>query len=719
MLLAVEWFEPFFFTYDDNETQHLPWQVFNYRTLSRYGELAWMNFHQLGGHANAVAGQSGVYYWPAYVASFLADHLMGTLFWAIDINSLMHLYAAMIALYAYLRLVRVGAMESFYGAVLYLSMPFLIMLTKAEIIGVYSAFYYPAMLFCVEAWWQTRATRWLVAGALLKTHFIYQGNVQFFFLYMALELGYLVCRAAQKRRPNCGYYMVSYGLSNIWALIAALPLLLPMVLELSASSYRLRAGWEKEVYEHAMTFAWWWSAQFFRFQSNVIFCASSSMFFLGGVIVLPWLAGNAWLRQGRERCRNSIWVIWLLWLVVAMVLATSLNALIHWLPPFNQMRWPYKWYQIVILAYPIVCASVWHVLRSRAGMRSGWMHAFFILAIVSNLLVAFSPGGRRAFALYRLPPEVMNGVTPKLGDGRILAYNITRCSSQQAVVEMRGYNFPTLFEEYGFAGYDPIVRRNVAHVFYYLTHNCAFLGKITPRVQEHLNRWGVRYIITDTDPLNLATLQAVPGWREWRRTDSGLWVFENTLARPIVSWNEAPFQAVHYHYGANSLWIDTGRGGGELTVALIAQLGWRYQYGETGLWQDVSIDEQDRQIHLSVPKGVESVTLRFTPPLLRELWYCSLSLLVLIGLGWWGWNWKGRRIIARRDVSHPTMAVPAVRVYGWPAGILLTSIWLALALGYAIHVARQEPSKEKSVPLYNNKDAREANPFGYQNVIRK
>jgi hypothetical protein len=68
LIAGLECYQNYYFTNDDNAIQHLPWLIHNYRSLSHYGEFAFVNFHQYAGHAHYLAGQSQVFYWPIYIS---------------------------------------------------------------------------------------------------------------------------------------------------------------------------------------------------------------------------------------------------------------------------------------------------------------------------------------------------------------------------------------------------------------------------------------------------------------------------------------------------------------------------------------------------------------------------------------------------------------------------------------------------------------------------
>ncbi|PAW75896.1 MAG: hypothetical protein B9S32_17095 [Verrucomicrobia bacterium Tous-C9LFEB] len=648
LLAGLEWFDPFYFCYDDNATQHGPWLVHNYRTLTQYGEFAWMNFHQLLGHPHYLAGQSAVFYFPNYFCGWVASQWLGLLPAITEVTSCLHLMAGLVAMYAWLRVLKVSAVTSVYGALLYITSPFILIVSKSEVVASYCAFYFPVLLACLEMFLVSGAVRYLVLSALLKGLFIYQGNIQFYFLYQVVEMLYGTFRWTVVKRERVGGWraLVSYLISNVVAGVMALPLLMPMRWAMQQARFRT-------VYSAGDALAWaldagdWLKAQFFWFEPERVFSSGSEIFYLGGMLVLPWILWR--LYRARKVIRDTRWIALLMVVQVTFFLSTTGNLVLSVVPLLNYMRWPYKWYQPVVMGYAVLCALALHLLVSRRLLAARWLHLFFLLAIGSNVLVVLTPSAQKTFSEYHLTPALAREVEsgPKLTSGRTLSYVPKAVESAAQRVEQRGFNFPTLFGEQGFAGYDGMVNRATAQRVFFMIYGSALLpAPLTLEKMASLNEWSVRYLITINHSASASALESMPGIKFAETTPSGLAVFENTAARPLA-WMESDGQAVPIRFMGNAVTVEMRGLSGHLILSLVRLPGWSFRLDD-GPWLAITDETNLGQMRLTVPPQARVVTARYAPPMLWESMLSGFLLLaVLIPL--WVWIESQPEASRRKD----------------------------------------------------------------------
>ncbi len=713
LLAGLQFYEPFYFTHDDNAVGYLSQQVYNYRSLVQQGEFPFCNFHQYLGNAYYHIGSTGIFYWPAYVAAFLADKIFDNILTTIEVNVSLHLLGALMAMYAYLRITKIPPRASIYGALFYLTCPFWLCGSKDWAVTAYSAFYIPALLACLEAWLRRGGVRYLLVSSVLKIGFIYQGNVQFLFIYQAGEMLYLACRLAQEKRQGVLHQIGSYLASNFITVVAAAPLMVPMFFAMQETAHRSEGLSIVEAISLAVEPQIWIGTLFFHFKGEEIFKSDTALFYLGGLIVFPLLLTQLCVNAGGG---NRRWIAPFCLFVVALFLSTRLNVILHWIPPFDRMRWPFKWYMLCSFGYTAAATIVLQLLHRRQLLSTLAFHGFFLLAIGSNLLVVFSPRSQVAFATYHLTPAVKMNPEPRLLDGRSVAYPVKWFDTEEAMIEARTFNFPSLFGDYGFAGYDPLVTNKVNDAVLGLNHHAAFNAFLAPRYLDRLSRWSVRYFLTIDEPKRKEELRAA-GFHYLITTKTGLVIFENPMARPFA-WFDGAEQSVPVHFDVNSAKMETGGQAGHLTISLIRLPGWQYAF-DGGSPRDLVSENADGQMQVEVPPNVQTVTVSYFPPLLRESLIATVLFLLLLVPFWIWFERAGHRrispafeeriitrlqqFLAKRLPSHPKIRTPEQtailvrRLKRWT--IVAFCVWLGLIGIYLVRLKCAPPLKKAPVEL--------------------
>lgn len=630
LLIGLWIWQPYYFTYDDNATGYLPQHLYNHRALIEQGSLPFLNFHQFLGEAYYVMGTPAILYVPTYVCTILTGW-MGEPYRCIDLEVSLHLLLAALAVYAYLRTVKTSTTASVYGALLYITLPFWLCGSKSWLALAVCAFYLPALLTCVEAFLQTRSSVYLVASSALKIGFIYHGNTQFVMIYQLGEGIYLLNRWLQLS-PRLGWRpLLSYGISNLIAAVAALPLIYPAAVALSSSAERSTALDPLLQVTNAVLPKYWLYTQLFDFYPTMIFYTNSSLFYLGGSVLL--LVALYCLRS---RLNPNRWkTLWHL-LLVSLLLSTVFNVVLRILPYFDRIRWPSKWYIFVCIGYALVAALFWDEVRRRQLLSRFWLHGFFILSIASQLIVTFLPISQVPFGPYHITSQMAKHLPEPLRGGRIVSLGIVKAATYQEVVEARGFNFPTLLGEYAFGGYNPLLAEKVRNATFDINYTAIFHPDALPNyIRDAFNQWSVRYLIAPKEPdsVYVRMLEAQRDIVFIGKTDSGFRIYENLQSRPYAWKLESPDRSLTTTFQVNSATVQLNNSSGNIVLSVMNIPGWNYRL-DKGPWHPVQTETKLGQMLINAPVNTKELTVSYFPPGLRKALIMSLAGLVVLIPGW-------------------------------------------------------------------------------------
>ncbi len=622
--LILEGVVPRYFTCDDNATYFLPCYLYNEKSLRETGELAVINFHQFLGQTHLAQGQSGVLYPPAYLAIILSRTLFGNPLAAIDLLVFLHLLIGAAGMIVFFRTLEIRGRVAMAGAILYGTMPYLILFSRNWVFIAYTAAYAPWALWMVEKLRQENNHRWIAGYALLKSCFFYQGYTQYCLYLVVFEVAYAALRWQGVQKT--GLFLWRFFLGNLLSLLLILPLLIPMAETVSLSAHRSRSiPWDQLLvfYNHPLHYI---AAQVYTFAPELYFSAATSALHCGGSLVLFFLGWRA-LRQ-REPLSIEMWRWILLW-SLAFLLSTPGYALIAWIPPFQVLRWPIKWYFFV----------AWlHVILLTVGLVKGFRRpflservAFGILlgAITSNLIVIFLPISRAAFSSYRFDSvESLNALWGEQA-GRLLPLG-----SEDEDVSVPGrmaYQFPSAAGRFAFSGYDQMLSALNERLVLGINISGKYQLPLRLSDREHLNRWSVRYFTTRP---KTEVKDAFSEWPNIRKIyeNPTLSVFENPDATPFASFATNPTEALPIHWGVNEFKVNQTEGGGKLTVT-IAPIPHLYSQCDSN--PPAPLESKGEPPVIEVPPGTREVRVfylnpRFKPSVLISLVALAGTLALLL-----------------------------------------------------------------------------------------
>ncbi|MDA8018632.1 MAG: hypothetical protein MPN21_14420 [Thermoanaerobaculia bacterium] len=606
-LTYLQQIEPFFFLRDDNAAYYLPAYLHSHRALIEHGELAQVNLHQNNGGAHLAPGQTATLYPPTYAAVALAE-VLGDLRWTMELEVGFHLLFAAIGMYLLARQLSCRPPAAAAAALVFLTMPFLVFVTRAWVVvahgaawGVWGLLFFLRLLESPD--WK-RA----LALAMSTTFFFFTGYPQFLVeatLFQALLLFglWLTSPSWRSGAPRVlGYLAAAAALS---AALSA-PLLLPMLYQ-AASSARGFDG------VSATLFVKWacdplkaLQAQMLVFSPNALFHASSAIYYVG----LPVLAAagyGAW--KGTARQRVLAWVA-----ALAFLSTTAWWGILYGLPVVSSFRWPIKHF-LPFLYYLIPLAAVG--FDRLLAQRRRTAVAFLGVTLAIPLWITHIPEARAAISpitlkeplhVYR-DDRLLGEANPS---GRFATFRTL--GSTAFAPQLLTHNFATMFGFRHVGGYEPLmsqtaVATSVATDF--ATFNVV-PETVSRDIFQRLAEWGVSDVLAPTDPRLRQHLPATGAVR-LSASNGGIDLYRNLLARPIIE-NLTTQEAIEGTFTTNSVRFEVSGQGTAVRLALLPLPGWSASVD--GAASGRPREHPDGGFVVGVPPGRHHVELRYSTPFL-------------------------------------------------------------------------------------------------------
>lgn len=631
---ALELRHPNYFLWDDNAAYFLPAYVYNWRSLVQSGSFPELNLHQYLGYQYLGGGQPGALYPPVYVALGLSRLLLGDLRHAVDLLAIGHLLAAALGMYVLLTSLRCRASLAGLGAMLWVSFPFLVQVSRNWVFVPYTAAYLPFNLLLLERVRQERRSRHILALGAVKALLFLQGYVQYAILVALFDGVWLLGHWLVDRdsRATAGRQLLAYlGAVGACSLLAA-PFILPVLYATSVSAYRTSSLTYPEFLSNTMPLAAFAKAQVFWMSERAIHLATGAIFFFGLPNLLLLLALPVLAASKRRSLSATTWVA-LGIAAIALLSTTVVYGLLYRVPVLSSFRWPFKHFLVFLFfaALALVLALDQLAVRGAGPLwRRRAPHLILVLGIASNLAVDARPTWNRPFGPNRIDRDVAE-ITAEVRtmfpfeEGRVVSLWLSPLEPH--LERLQVFNYSTLVGAYHLGGYEPLIAQQNLELAMRLEYSNIFRYEITPEVLAHLSSWSVRFLLVPERESSSRILAAHPQLVR-RATQHGVEIWENRAALPPVHFLDEPGEAVDFEWGVNEIRIRPAGRGGRLAVA-VAPLPW-YSWTVDGRAGGAIEIAPGGQLVLDVPPGAESVSLRF-----RDLAFrigCGLALALVLPL---------------------------------------------------------------------------------------
>lgn len=638
---ALEAAQPLYFLWDDNSSYFLPCYVYDYESVTGFGELPHVNYHQYLGYLYLASGQPGVLYPPVYAGVGVARLATGDSRAAVDFLVAVHLLASALGMFVLLRRFRISPAIAAGTALLWISFPFVVQVARSWLWVAYVAAYLPWNLWLLDRLCARPAAPRILALAVVKALLVYQGYVQYAVLLVLFEGLHLVLGWLFDRLGEASWWRqaLAYVAAQGAGAALAAPLLLPMFFAKSISAYRTGALSFQEFLSLSLSWKTFFAAQVFQMEPRVIHEASGVLFYVG----LPSLLGLAGLALCRHRRRFLIAAAVALF---ALVLSTRAYAVFYHVPLLSSFRWPFKSFLFFLLFLAVAVAGGIDALwRSRRPPVRLFGAVLLLAGLLTHAFFGLSPAWSAVFGPNRVDEAVaeLRRETAErfpLSKGRIVSLWMN--PSEPRIHRLLIFNYATLVGGFHLGGYEPMISKEHLELAVRLEYSNIFRYELNEESLAYLSSWAVRFLVAPDKPELVRVFARFPQLRRISQGD-GIVVYENTRAEPFayLARPGSPPVPIEVEWRPSSVRLKTEGRGGRLRLA-VAPLPW-YVYSLDG--EDaggVAYDEK-RHVVLEVPPGVEVVEVRYVDVPFRIGVGVALAFLVVLGAIW-----------ARRRIRSPS-----------------------------------------------------------------
>lgn len=637
---------PHYFLFDDNVNAFLQIYSYNWKSIIQYNTIPFINFHQYLGHAYYAQGATSVFYIPVYLCSLISFIMSGNILSVIDILAITHLIISAIGLYLLLRRYKLSILSSILCSLLWISFPYLTIVTRSWIIFSYTLAFLPWNFFFLDKLIKSPCFKYWLYFIFLKILYFYNGHVQFlliicFFEFLFLSVYFLFNtkktydQQSNNIYRNIKHYLTTntsnilriikiYTLSILSFLLLAAPLLLPMYVHQKESFYRSSKLPFHDFINHSLDIIDFIKSQFFIFRENVIFGSDSEIFFVGLPVLLT--LGFIFFKKART---NKLPVIFLILALTAFIMSTDSYSYFYYLPILNKFRWPFKYYFLFLFFATLTIAMLINSVESiNKSIIKMFIYFLIIINIIMNVYVLFSNSS---------PSDVFNRSTITKFDNKLsINDNITTTGriftlwlknpNPNDIYKFYTYNYATLLNLYHFGGYDVLRSKQIAQLTLGLDHSNIYKGNFSQALLNYLSSWSVKYLVTQNNELG----RKLSGFQQLKliKSDEEKLVYENIYALPIVYYFDQDPEKFRYYInkhlkydiGINEIIVYPNNKDDRNIVINVAPLKWYKIYIDN---KDKGYIDQDKlPLTIKVPKNTKVVTIAYED----RLFYLGLIL---------------------------------------------------------------------------------------------
>jgi hypothetical protein len=585
-----------------------------------------INFHQYLGHAFLAQGQTGVFYLPVYVSVLLSKIITNNTFYTVDILASIHLIASSIGMFLLLRRFQLSSSVCFLASLMWITMPFVITLSRNWIFISYTAAYLPFNFLLLDKLTAEPRIGNALYLALLKSAFFYQGYTQYVFIIFVFDFIYLlllsVCRfsptfwiniAQLQSRFNAMLiehkkylkaFLKMYLCSAFFFFCLIAPLLFPMIFQQKESAFRSTKLSFKEFISNSISLHNFIPTQFFYFQENVIFGVDSEIFYFGFTNLL--LLSLVLSKKLRPNYKISVCI---LTAGIALLFSTRLYAIFYYVPGFNLFRWPFKYYIFFLFFATIGIAGIANILIEKNGklVKIG-IYLLLGLAIGLNCFVVMhKPENVTNLNRIDNPPKNYLENYISKNEGRIFTSWLKEVNPREYYRYFTFY-YATLFDYFHFGGYDPLISKQNYELSLHLRHENVYKASISQALLDYLSLWSARYFITSDNFQNRFQLSYFPQLKLIYEGNNIL-LYENTRSLPLAYYDDDKLEKLDFDFGTNEINVYPNNSLARTVVINVAPLP-KFQVYINGI-NTGKINPNEVPIKINIPQNTMQVTLKY------------------------------------------------------------------------------------------------------------
>ena len=615
LFLTLEYLSPRFFLWDDNATFYLPWYLFDYRSVVGEGTVPLVNFHQYCGQPYLAQGQRGIFYPVVYFAVWVAQEVMGNFLNTMDVFIIAHFLAGTAAMYGLCKAFGIRPWLAAMCGLVYVTLPFFLISAKSWVQISCIFLYLPLTQLLVERLLDRGTLARIALLALAKALFFWQGYFEFVLYVFFFEVLFIIGRRVVLKTPFRRRFLLDYVWANLHFIVLVLPDLLTFMSALHDSAIRSLPLPMFHVLRFAVEPRNFIRAQLFDFSAEAFFRGTTQIYFVGFLLFLPITIAWSYLRK-KPLSRHV--VLFLLFALFAFLISTRLRIILAYLPLFDRIRWPFKTFSFFAFYALLGFGTLLEQMLQFQILRKGTVVAVLAVTCCLNLVAIFPITAERAFGPYRLDslePEMRSVIK----SGRVLSYGLIPEEPRNA--RLATFAFPTLFQLYGLAGYDPLRSFESYQVGLGLSHSSVYAKPLDQDTLDHMTNWSVRYLITENNESAQQDLVRWPQLAEVFKNAQNV-ILENKVAKPYAFFEDAPQRALPVTFAANRITIATGNKTGPLRVTVVPMAGYRI-LTDNGQSND-SLAAQEGQLVITKKSETPNIVVEYHSTIFDATWWVPL-----------------------------------------------------------------------------------------------
>lgn len=622
---TLQYRSPNYFLYNDNVTMYLSYAKFNWESIVLKHEIPFINFHEYLGENYLGQGQISIFSPSLYTAVALSRFFTGDYFWTVDFLMLIHSVIGGVGFYVLLRRLQVSASISLMSSILWLTFPYLVIISKAwySVINIFP-FLPWNLLLLIMLFKAPRFSTALLLGVVKALSF-YTGNAQFVYMMGYTEVfflvSYFILSHLSLDAEGQGFKMPHFSFSEAWKklscfipsyifsivtfLCLAAPQILPLLATTGDSAFRTESLSIERLLKFSVNPFVFIKSQFGAFEIPVFYNGKSVMYFVG----LPLLLVFTLFAYGAGEKRNmKEAAAFLIVTFLAFFLGTGLYRFFLFLPFFDHFRWIFKHFLFFLFFFSVLIALLSHSFSSDAGAtwKKSAVYLIFILSIITNfyLNACYGSGSHSALGPWRVEagePDPFEGVIKK-DAGRVMTTGFFEDFGKGKVLNHSNsfqyllFGSPTFWKYYHFNGYNPLVTAANFHgglgnyQFSFQFINYVDLSRMDEYL-EYFSRWAGKYLITYNRQNVREKIAQYPQLALIHSSENKL-VYENTGAYPMAYLGSDIYRPVAYEIGVNTIKIrPDNRMEDTLIVNVIPLDGYSYRIGADHAYTDIKVQE--------------------------------------------------------------------------------------------------------------------------------
>lgn len=645
-VLFLEKLIPNFFLCDDNATAFLPFYVYNWNSVINNFSIPFINFHQYLGHTYFSQGQTGVLYPPIYLAVFLSKLITGTHYSTIDILVFIHFSCSAVAMFFLLKHLKIKAILSFLFSLIWITYPFFTITSKSWVFVSYVTAFLPLCFLLFDKIVKIPSYKNAFLLGAVQALFLYQGYIQYVLLLLFFEFLYLLIYQLSQSKIsfhdfkkfvkniliNSDNYSInlikSYVFSKISFFCLSAPLILPMLYQQQESFYRSSRLPFQDFINHALDISIFLKTQFYIFTNNVVFGASSEIFFIGIVnLFLLFL-----IIKKINRSNKKIIALLILSLI-SLMFSTKFQYVFYEVPFFNLFRWPFKYFFFFLFFSTLTIALISSkTLKAKNSFINTAIYLGLISTVVFNCYLVINKPNN-SISPYRLKKTNLEYLDKYIDkdEGRIFTFGLQN-TKKGDLYKYFTFNFATLYDKFHFTGYDPLRSVLNARLAFGDNHTSSFNGTIDNRLLDYLSNWSVRYLITKDGKSSDHLSQFKQLKMVYKGNDTRL--YKNLHAFPLVHYYDEDInvfrkvlsEKIDFQFKVNEIIINPKNIEPRKIIVSVAPLE-LYKITIDGANKGF-VKKTDIPLIIKIPPNTKKITIKYVD----YYFYSGLTIFILFSL---------------------------------------------------------------------------------------